>query len=256
VITGGTEQVQVGATELHLLKGGSGPACLFLHGVEGDEGWLSFHDALCHGFSVYAPSHPGYGRTPAPEWITSVHHQAIFYNWFLQTEALGDVTLVGVGLGGWIATEMAVMCTSRLRRLVLVNPAGLRPKRGEIADIFVMPWRKVIESGFADFHSAPEYERLYGGGIPEYGGMREAGRTMTMRMCFRPYMYDSSLEGMLGKIDLPTLIVRGDHDTIVPAECAERYAQSIPRAELRILRDCGHFAHLDQPDALAEVIGQ
>src|ERR1043165_9447168 len=79
-----TERVAVGHTELYLLKGGQGRPCLVLHGIEGHEGWLSFHQALAEQRTVYAPSHPGYGHTPAPEWISSIQHQAVFYLWFLQ----------------------------------------------------------------------------------------------------------------------------------------------------------------------------
>ncbi|HET6320031.1 MAG TPA: hypothetical protein VFG86_26540 [Chloroflexota bacterium] len=101
------EQVRVGETTLHVLKGGTGRPCLVLHGIEGNEGWLAFHDALASNATVYAPSHPGYGHTEAPAWITSVLHQAVFYNWFLRD--LGEVDVVGTGVGGWIAADMAVM---------------------------------------------------------------------------------------------------------------------------------------------------
>ena len=246
----------VGGTSLHLLKGGAGEPCLVLHGIEGDEGWLAFHDALARGATVYAPSHPGFGRTDCPPWISSVQHQAVFYNWFLESTGLESVALVGVGLGGWIAAQMAVMSSARVHKLVLVNAAGVRPQRGEILDIFVTPWRDVIERAFADAKQAPEYERIYGSGIADYGGLREAGRTMTMRMCFRPYMYDPALPGMLGKISVPTLIVWGKEDQIVPLECASLYQQAIPGAALRILDNCGHFAHLEQPQLLAETISE
>jgi pimeloyl-ACP methyl ester carboxylesterase len=75
-----------------------------------------------------------------------------------------------------------------------------------------------------------------------------------MRMCFKPYMHDPSLAGMLGKITTPTLVVWGEDDAIVPIECAHQYQQAIPGATLRTLDDCGHFAHLDQPERLAELL--
>ena len=170
--------------------------------------------------TVLAPSHPGFGHTDCPAWLSSVQHQAVFYNWFLQAAGLESVDLVGIGVGGWIAAQMAVMCSASLRHLVLVDAAGVRPEQGEILDVFVTPWKQVIEQAFADPQAAPEYARIYGGGIAEFGGVREAGRTMSMRMCFRPYMYDPALPGMLGKVQVPTLIVWGKEDRIVPLECA------------------------------------
>ncbi len=252
-----TEQVPVGLTSLYVLRGGatSGRPCLVLHGIEGHEGWLSFHDALGEKATVYAPSHPGYGQTDCPEWISSVAHQAVFYNWFLESAGLESVDLVGIGVGGWIAAEMAVMSTTALRHLVLVDAAGPRPQQGEIRDIFLMPWRQVIEQSFYDAQNATEYQRIYGNApIQDFGGNREAGRMMSIRMCFKPYMHDPALPGMLGKVRIPTLVVWGQQDAIFPVECGELYQQAIPGATLQVLDACGHFPHLEQPARLAALL--
>jgi pimeloyl-ACP methyl ester carboxylesterase len=251
-----TERVAVGGTELYLVRGGTGPPMLVLHGMEGHEGWLAFHAALAAGGTVLAPSHPGFGHTECPPWLRTIQHQAVFYNWFLQTAGLEQVTLVGIGVGGWIAAQMAVMCQASLRHLVLVDAAGIRPEHTEILDVFVTPWKQVLDQAFADPRAAPEYARIFGGGIAEFGGSREAGRTMSMRMCFRPFMYDPALPGMLGKVQVPTLIVWGREDRIVPLECAYQYQQAIPRATVRVLDRCGHFAHFEQPRLLAETISE
>jgi pimeloyl-ACP methyl ester carboxylesterase len=252
-----TERVPVGQTELYLLRGGAGRPCLVLHGIEGHEGWLSFHQALADNATVYAPSHPGFGHTPAPDWLTTVQHQAVFYNWFLQTAQLEAVDLVGSGVGGWIAAQMAVMCSSRLHTLTLIDAAGVRPEHDEIFDVFVARWRDVIERGFVDAETSPEYQRIYGSApIQEYGGIREAGRTMSMRMCFKPYMYDAALPGMLPKIDVPTLVIHGRDDRIIPLECATLYQRAIPNARLQVLENCGHFAHLDKPQEIATIVSE
>ena len=247
----------VGTTSLYLLRGGQGRPCLVLHDIEGHEGWLAFHAALATQATVYAPSHPGYGHTPGPDWLSSVQHQAVFYQWFLEAANLRDVDLIGIGLGGWIAAEMAVYSTARLRHLILVGAAGLQPQQGDLYDIFLAPWREVLTRGFADAAAAAEFVRLYGAdgsGIAQFGGVREAGRTMTMRLCFRPYLHDPALPGLLGKVHLPTLLVWGREDHIVPLECAWQYQHALPDARVQILDQCGHFAHLEHPDRLAHTI--
>jgi pimeloyl-ACP methyl ester carboxylesterase len=252
-----TEHVPVGQTEVYLLKGGSGRACLVLHGIEGHEGWLAFHAALAERATVYAPSHPGYGHTPAPDWISTIQHQAVFYEWFLQARGLQSVDLVGTGIGGWIAAQMAIMCSASLRTLTLIDAAGVRPAQDQIFDIFIPRWREVIERGFVDAEASQEYQRIYGSApIQEYGGIREAGRTMTTRMCFKPYMYDPALPGMLPKIDVPTLIVWGREDRIVPLECASLYQRAIPNAALKVVNNCGHLAHLDKPEEVARIVSE
>jgi pimeloyl-ACP methyl ester carboxylesterase len=152
---------------------------------------------------------------------------------------------------------MTAMCSHRLRSLTLIDPAGIKPQQGEIFDVFITRWPEVIERGFLDAQASPEYQRIYGAApIQEYGGIREAGRTMSMRMCFKPYMYDPALPGMLPRIGVPTLVIHGRDDRIVPLECASLYTQAIPNAKLHVLDNCGHFAHLDRPAEVAQLVSE
>ena len=77
---------------------------------------------------------------------------------------------------------------------------------------------------------------------------------MSIRMCFRPFMYDRSLPGMLGKVRTPTLVVWGAEDQIVPVECGQLYQRAIPGATLRLLEQCGHWPHFERPQELAQLI--
>ena len=248
------ERRRIAATDLYLLTAGTGNPMLVLHGVEGHEGWLQFHTELASQATVYAPAHPGFAQTPCPAWLETIAHQAVFYHWFLQEAALGPVDLVGIGMGGWIAAQMAVMNPTNLRHLMLVDAAGIRPQQSEVCDIFITPWKQVIDRAFYDPASSPEYARIYGGEFQEFGGPREAGRTMSIRLCFRPFMYDPALPGMLGKVRIPTLIVWGANDQIIPVECGQLYQQAIPGATLRCIEKCGHWPQFERPQELARLI--
>jgi pimeloyl-ACP methyl ester carboxylesterase len=106
---------------------------------------------------------------------------------------------------------------------------------------------------FCDPSSSAEYERIYGGEYQEFGGPREAGRTMSIRMGFRPFFYDAALPGMLKKVHLPTLLVRGDSDRIIPRECTDLYLQAIEGSTLETIASCGHWAHFEKPRELAQL---
>jgi pimeloyl-ACP methyl ester carboxylesterase len=122
-------------------------------------------------------------------------------------------------------------------------------------DIFIIPWREMVERSLYDAQHCAEAERIYTAApLQEFGGVREAGRSMAMRMCYRPYMYDPALLPTLGKIRLPTLVVWGGQDHIIPIDCGHLYQQAIPGATLRVIDRCGHWAHFEQPRSLAEII--
>jgi pimeloyl-ACP methyl ester carboxylesterase len=254
--TGVETTFQVGEVALHLLRGGSGRPALVLHGIEGPEGWLAFHDRLARSADVYAPSHPGFGDSKRPEWMESIHHQAAFYEWFLRDAGLEQVDLVGFGIGGWIAAEMATMNSQNLAHLVLVGAAGVKPVEGEMLDIFVRRWRDVVEA-CVDNPDAEEFQRIYTESpIVDFGGHREAGRTMTTRMCYRPYMYSPALPALLGGVRTPTLIVWGTEDRIIPVECADLYRQAVRGARVEVMEDCGHWPHFEKPAELAEIVSR
>ncbi len=251
------ETIEVGDARLHLLRGGTGRPILVLHGIEGPEGWLQFHDLLSREHEVLAPSHPGFGESPRPPWLESISHQALFYEWFLRVSGIDKVDLVGFGIGGWIAAEMAAMNSDNLSHLVLVDAAGIKPQAGELLDVFIRRWRDVVEASVHDPESAEEYQRIYGAApVQDYGGAREAGRSMTMRMCYKPYMYSPALPALLPGVRTPSLIVWGAEDRIIPLECGRLYQAAMPGSRLEIMPGCGHWPHYEKPRELAEIVGR
>src|SRR5207244_8371517 len=104
---------------------------------------------------------------------------------------LSDVTLVGLGFGGWIAAEMATMAPRGFKKIVLVGAMGLKPERGEIADQALVSYIAYVRLGFAD---QSVYDRIYDADTP--GPLLEQwdlNREMTFRTAWKPSMYKQSL---------------------------------------------------------------
>ena len=69
---------------------------------------------------------------------------------------------------------------------------------------------------------------------------------MTFRIAWKPYMYSQTLPHLLGGVRMPALVVWGSQDRIVPPECGERYARSLPNAHLELIEACGHFVEMEE----------
>ena len=252
-ITWTSETVPLASGPLHVARSGSGTPLLVLHHDIGSLERLPFYDALAQKFSVLGPSHPGYDKSERPAWMRSVRDIAVVYQALIAETSLSDVTLVGLGFGGWIAAEMATMAPRGFKKLVLVGAMGLKPERGEIADQALLSYIDYVRLGFSD---QAVYDRTFGAETPvETLEQWDVNREMTFRIAWKPYMYNASLPHLLGSVATPTLVVWGRKDRVVPLECGERYAKTLRNAKLEVIDDAGHFVDMEKPEQLARLIG-
>ena len=251
-VTWVSERMPIAGSALHVTSGGSGPPMLVLHHDIGTLDRLPFYDGLAEHFTVWLPSHPGYDRSDKPGWMRSVRDVAVVYQWLLAERRLTDVSIVGLGFGGWIAAEMATMSPRAFRRLVLVGAMGIKPERGEIADQALLLYIDYVRLGFAD-QSA--FDRTFGADPPTpMLEQWDLNRETTFRIAWKPYMYNQTLPHLLGGVAAPTLVVWGREDRIVPLECGERYVKSLREARLEVIEGAGHFVEIEKPDELAQLI--
>jgi pimeloyl-ACP methyl ester carboxylesterase len=251
-----SETFPVAGAAVHLARAGTGAPLLLLHHDIGSLDRLPFYDALAREFTVLIPSHPGYDRSERPAWIRNVRDVAVVYQSLLArheaTRGRADVSLLGLGFGGWIAAEMATMSPQAFRRLVLVGAMGIKPEHGDIADQALVSYIDYVRLGFTD---GAVFERLYGADPPTHLLEQwDLNREMTFRIAWKPYMYNASLPHLLGAVAAPALVAWGRDDRIVPLECGERYAKALPQARLEIVERGGHFLEMERPDDLAGLV--
>src|SRR5262245_33454623 len=151
-----TTTIAVRGCNIKLMRGGSGPPLLFLHGSSGAGAWLPFMQSLAARFDVIVPEHPGFGDSDTPDWLDTIHDLAYFYLDFLEQLDLDRVHLVGVSLGGWIAAELAVRDTYRLSSLTLVDAAGIHVSGVTQIDAFLRSDEQRIRDFFYDPARADE----------------------------------------------------------------------------------------------------
>jgi pimeloyl-ACP methyl ester carboxylesterase len=232
---------------------GAGRSLLLLHRSLGQDSTAAVVDALAEKFSIIAPALPGYDDSQRPNWARSVRDIAPIVLHSISAVAEGSPVLVGLGLGGWVAAEMAVMSPDRLSALVLIAPLGVRPRSGEITDPFLVSTDHYIEMSFANVEA---YKRTFG--TVELGSRawlrQERNREMTTRIAWRPRMFDQTLPYRLPYVSTPTLILWGQEDGIVPRDVVVRYRDAIPDSELVELPGCGHMLECEVPDMVCDLI--
>ncbi|MDE0148473.1 MAG: alpha/beta hydrolase [Rhodospirillaceae bacterium] len=231
-LTNSTETVR--DCTVSLLRGGSGPPLLFLHGAGGGGIELPFMTRLAERYDLIAPEHPGFGGSDEPDWFDNIHDVAYFYLDFLEHLDLAGVHLAGMSLGGWIAMEVAVRSTARLASLTLVCPAGVHVPGLATGDPFAWSPEETFRQGFHDRAFAEAAIARLPEAV-EADDIWLKNRSSFARLAWEPRLHDPHLPKWLHRIDVPTHIVWGAHDNILSADHAEAIAGMIPGAGVTVV---------------------
>jgi pimeloyl-ACP methyl ester carboxylesterase len=249
------ELVRVGDAELEVERRGAGRPLLLLPGEDVLEPGAPFAAELAKKFTLIIPSPPGFGRSSRPPWVTSVDDISYLYLSLLERLDLREVAVLGCSLGGWIAAEMAVKDQSRLSRLALAAPYGIKlggPAARDIADIWSLSPRQVAA---LKWHDPAKGERDLSAASDDDLGIIARNRESFARFCWEPYMHNPKLAHRLGRIRVPTLLLWGDKDGIVGTDYAKGFSTLIAGAELAIIPEAGHYPQLERPEPFLRRLG-
>jgi pimeloyl-ACP methyl ester carboxylesterase len=245
---GEPETIDVAGRPTVVMSGGSGPPLVYLHSTLGESfRWLPFYDAWAKDFTVYVPTHPGFGKSAGFDQVTSIEDMAFHYVELFDALGLDEVILGGVSLGGWIAAEFALRWPERVKGLWLSGSPGLWLDEQPLPDLFrflAMP-AKLREVLFHDpdgymakmiIPDEPDDERRMAG----YQAMTVLARLVWERP------YDPKLPARLHRVKCPVLLLWGDNDHLVPPAYAAAYKKHLPQAELQLISNCGHMAMFEK----------
>ena len=254
---------------------GSGPPLLLIHGIgDSSETWLDVLPRLAERHTVIAPDLLGHGESARPRADYTVAGYACGMRDLLGVLDLGRVSVVGHSLGGGIAMQFAYQFPERCERLVLVGSGGIGPEVHPLLRIAAAPG---AELGLSVATSAPARTalRLAAPVLRATGGMRLGAdmdyvleryrslRSRTARQAFlRTLRAGVDVRGqVITMLDrcylaagLPTLIIWGRRDHVIPVRHASIAHGAMPGSRLEIFERSGHFPHHDDPGRFARVV--
>lgn len=237
--------LDVRGTRIRVLRGGEGPPLVFLHGASGHVGWLPFLEALAQRHDVIAPEHPGFGVSDDPAWLDRPSDLAYFYLDLLEALRLDGVHLIGTSLGGWVAAELAVRNTARLKSLTLVCAVGITANGAVMDDMF----RMSAEENAVRFYFDPQRaQRRLANLAHADPRVLVRNRSTVVRLSY-PHFVNPELAKWLHRIDVPTLLIWGENDGLVPPKFGEAYRRLIPQASLTVIPRAGHAPFEEEADA-------
>ena len=238
-----SEYATIRGERIHYYEGGSGAPVVLVHGLGSRaEDWANLMPQLKQaGFHVYAIDLLGYGRSSRPVSASySIPEEAQYVEDFLAQRGLEKVNLVGWSMGGWVSMRVALDQPERVGRLVLCDSAGLR-----FAPTFTV----------FDFEptTIPAVRRLYRLLMPQPTEVPDfLARDMIRKFKRLNWVVDRSarsmfagndlLDGKLGSLQMPTLIIWGKQDHLIPLAAGVSLHSQIPQSVLQIYDGCGHLA--------------
>jgi pimeloyl-ACP methyl ester carboxylesterase len=235
----------IGPVEVSIAEYGSGQPFLLLHGGAGPASVTGFAElfAATHDVRVLVPTHPGFGGTPRPETLDSIHGLAALYDRLLDRLDLADVTVIGNSIGGWITAEIALLRSRRVSGIVLIDAVGIEVPGHPVADFFALTMDQVFARSFHN----PEKFRIDPATLPAAAQAIAASNRAAIAV-YAASMTDPALTGRLATLDIPTLVLWGESDQIVDADYGRAYAAAIPMARFQLLPATGHSPQLETPD--------
>ena len=235
--------VTVHGYKMHYLVGGSGRPLLLVHGLGSrGEDWANLIPQLINGGNrVFALDLLGYGDSEQPRnAYYSISQQAGMVEGFLDSQHLKQVDMAGWSMGGWIAMQVALQQPQRVRRLVLLDSAGLRFQLSFDPALFqpASPMDLVKLEELLMPHPRP---------LPGFLAMAMLRRGdhvgWVVRRSVQSMMTGQDLvDGKLGALTMPVLIGWGDQDKLIPLSVGYRLHQEILQSVLDLYAGCGHLA--------------
>ncbi|MEP6626005.1 MAG: alpha/beta fold hydrolase [Acidimicrobiia bacterium] len=266
--------VEIHGHEIAYRTGGAGPVVLLVHGMAGSSSsWTPVLEDLAEHVTVVAPDLPGHGRSDKPRGDYSLGAHASILRDLLVSLGHERATVVGQSLGGGIAMQLAYQYPERCERLGLVCAGGLGAEVMPLLRALTLPGAEyLMPLAMQPFvRSSVETVTGWAGKV----GLRPAPATVEMWRAYTslidPDNREAFLQTLRAVVDvkgqrvsardrlhlaarMPTLIVWGENDPVIPVAHAYEAHEAMPGSRLEVMPGLGHFPHCEDPRRFAAIL--
>lgn len=226
-------------------EAGDGFPVLLMHGWGGRiESMKPIFDYLSKGYKVYAFDFPGFGRSDPPPAPWGTEDYGDFIIKLLKAKGIEKTNVVAHSFGGRIAIWLAANFPEKIDKLILVDSAGIKPKRTlkYYSRVFIAKIvKKILSLSIFGRYSESLLNKLY-----RLVGSKDYQEQTGLMRATLVKIVNEDLRDLLSQIIAPTLLIWGEDDKDVPLSYAEIMRQEIKDAVLVVLKGAGHFSYLDR----------
>ncbi|PYE20768.1 pimeloyl-ACP methyl ester carboxylesterase [Williamsia limnetica] len=252
---------------------GSGPVLLLIHGMAGSSRtWDAVLPELAKKYRVIAPDLPGHGLSAKPRGDYSLGAFAAFLRDLLRELEVETATIVGQSLGGGVAMQFTYQHPEYCERLILIGSGGLGPDVNWTLRLLSAPGAELVlpiiaprpvldvgnkirswlSSAGVQSPRADETWRSYSS-LADRETRQAFLRTLRSVVDYRGQAV-SAMNRLYLNSEMPTLLIWGDHDKIIPVAHGYAAHEAIPGSRLEVLEGIGHYPHAEAPAAVVAII--
>ncbi|MCR4289305.1 MAG: alpha/beta hydrolase [Candidatus Scalindua sp.] len=224
---------------------GEGDNVILMHGWGGStESFKPVFDYLSKNYKVYAFDFPGFGKSDLPPAVWGKEEYGKFFMNFLKSTGIERTNIIAHSFGGRIAIWLAANYPEKVNKLILINSAGIKPRRTvkyHIKVAIAKTGKKLFALSIFGKYREHLLNNLYNLiGSKDYQQQTGIMRSILVKVV------NEDLRGLLPKIIAPTLLIWGENDKDVPLSSAKIMESEIKDAGLIVFKDAGHFSYLDK----------
>ena len=263
-------EIEVVGAKVNYVEMGQGAPIIFVHGLSGAwQNWLENLPHFARTHRAIALDLPGFGASPLPPWEITIPNYGRFLRDFCERLGIDRASVIGNSMGGFISTELAITEPERVDDLVLVSAAGITWARArrEPATMLAHVGRAAapfaLRFQMSGLRRAKFRQRAFGGVFYDPNALRREMLWENVIPALQSPGYFDAMTNLVGydirhrleEIGVPTLIVWGRNDRVVPVPAALAYEKRIgDNAELVIFDKTGHVPQIERPVRFNRVV--